>query len=373
MKTLGLYIHVPFCVKKCNYCDFYSIQGNDEIHRKYVADVIKSFEFWRYKLDTDTQVDTIYLGGGTPSVLGTDNLSKLLSTAASDFNISPDAEITMEVNPNSVTELDLQSLTKLGLNRISMGLQTANDDELRTLGRSHTSADATKAIEHIKKSGIDNFSLDVMTGIPLQTEESLDKTLDFCIDAKATHISTYMLKIEKNTPFYKNAENYKFADDDTHADLYEFTCNKLRENGFRHYEISNFCKDDKISRHNMKYWLLQDYLGIGPSAHSMIDRKRFFYPRNISEFQNEKVIFESEGNTPQEYLMLSLRTDTGFSFKTFEEIYGITANTKLKAEVEKFSKYGLVSSKDNSFRLTEKGFLLSNTIISQLLDAAFRF
>ena len=373
MKNLGLYIHIPFCVKKCNYCDFYSISGNNEMYKKYIDNTISELKLWKKKIDPNTEVDTIYFGGGTPSVIGSELLSKLLHSATSVFNVSSDAEITMEANPNSITTLDLSLLTSFGLNRISMGLQTANDEELKILGRSHTKDDTLKAIEHIKSSGINNFSLDVMTGIPLQTEESLNSTLDFCINSQAEHISTYMLKIEKNTPFYNNAENYKFADDDTHADLYEFTCKKLKDNGYRHYEISNFCKNDKVSRHNMKYWLLQDYLGIGPSAHSMVDNKRFFYPRSIKDFENHKIIFESEGNTPQEYLMLSLRTDSGLDYKTLKEKFGVTVNAEFTHEVEKLEKFGLIANNSNTLKLTEKGFLLSNTIISQLLDAAFEY
>lgn len=369
MKRIGLYIHIPFCVKKCNYCDFYSVSCTTEAMTKYVNDTINTIEYWKNKLSKDTVIDTIYFGGGTPSVLGNELLLKLLNSIYKNFKVCDNTESTIEVNPKSLLKLNLNELKDNGINRISMGLQTSDDEELKILGRSHTRYDALKAIEYIKKSKINNFSLDVITGIPLQTLDSLNKTLEFCIDSNPTHISTYMLKVEENTQFYKNKDVYAFADEDTHADFYEFTSKKLTESGYRHYEISNFCRNDLISRHNTKYWLLEDYLGIGPSAHSMIDGKRFFYPRTLTEYNPENIIFESEGKTPDEYIMLSLRTDFGFDFNTYKTEFGRSLSQKFINEIKKLQKADLISPTKNGFRLTNKGFLLSNTIITILLKS----
>lgn len=367
MKPLGIYIHIPFCVKKCNYCDFYSLNGDSDIYCRYLKMIKENLLYWKDKF-TDRVADTIYIGGGTPSVLGTRLLRELLESVTNTLRVCADAEITIEVNPNSVVNLDLHSLKAAGLNRISMGLQSTSDAELKLLGRSHNYNDTIKAIEHIISSGINNFSLDVMQGIPLQTIESLDKTLDFCINSGATHISTYMLKIEKNTPFYRNEDKLIFADEDTTADMYEYTCHKLISNGFRHYEISNFCKDNKISRHNMKYWTLDDYIGIGPSAHSLLDKKRFYYPSDLNKFCTDNIIFESEGNTAEEYVMLSLRTDTGLDIERLIKNFRISMSESFYKEAQKYEKVGLLILKNNVIKLTEKGFLLSNAIISNLID-----
>ncbi len=368
MKTLGLYIHIPYCSKKCNYCDFFSIKPDSKnTLSEYVTMLCNNLKSWREKLK-DYTIDTIYFGGGTPSLLATSDIITLLESIYYNFNVSKNPEITIEGNPNSIIALDLGSLKKSGLNRISMGLQSINDEELKLLGRLHSSADVRRAINEIKKSSIDNFSLDVMLGIPLQNTSSLKETLDFCINSDAKHISTYMLKIEENTPFFLNKENLSFADNDTMADLYELTCHTLIENGYRHYEISNFCKDNLVSKHNMKYWNLDDYLGIGPSAHSLINGKRFYYPRDFESFASNSYLYESEGNTPEEYIMLSLRTDLGLSFSEYEKKSSTKINTSFLRKCETFQKAGLLNMSNDVVVLTEKGYLVSNAIISELIE-----
>mgnify|MGYP003289314283 CR=1 FL=1 len=368
MNNTGLYIHIPFCVRKCNYCDFYSINASEDQQIEYVNKVKESVDYWQKNALCNKHIDTVYFGGGTPSVLGTDLLSDLLDKITSTMNVTKDAEITMEMNPNSAATLDLPVLSKYGLNRISMGLQTSNDEELKLLGRSHTSKDAQKAIEAFHKANLTNFSLDVMLGIPLQNADSLNKTLRFCIDSDAQHISTYMLKIEENTRFFSNPDNLTFADEDMMVDLYNQTCDTLNQKGFRHYEISNFCKNDNISRHNMKYWILEDYLGIGPSAHSMLNNKRFYYPSQISSFAPENIQFESEGKTAEEYIMLTLRTDYGFSFKKYKELFNKKVSAAFMTKARYFEKLGYITINSDSIILNEKGFLLSNPIISELLN-----
>ncbi len=367
LNPVGLYIHIPFCVKKCNYCDFFSLKAEENLMDEYLSEIDKAFTKWSERA-SGRVIDTVYFGGGTPSVLGTERINKILASAFKSFNIASDCEITIEVNPNSTNMLDFNSLRINGINRVSMGLQSSDDKELKLLGRLHTSADASFTIEQILNSGIMNFSLDVMLGIPLQTFDSLNKTLDYCVDSGATHISTYMLKIEENTPFYLNKNNLNFADDDLQADFFEYTANKLKDKGFRHYEISNFCKDDCISRHNMKYWLLDDYIGVGPSAHSLIDSKRLYYPRSLEAFYEDKLLYDSEGHTPEEYLMLSLRTDKGFDFKKYNELFNLIPTEKMISEAKNLEKLGLINVTDYNLSLTEKGYLLSNSVIAHLLN-----
>ncbi len=366
MSNMGLYIHIPFCIKKCNYCDFYSLPVNDELYDKYVLNLIENIKIWSGKLQGRI-IDSVYFGGGTPSVLGTDRILNILSEVFEHFNLSDDTEITIEVNPSSTILLDFKALKKYSVNRISMGLQSSSDEELELLGRAHNLYDAEITINKIKSAGIDNFSLDVMLGIPLQTIKSLQSTLDFCINSEAKHISTYMLKIERNTPFYYN-NNLSFADEDMQADMYEFTSGYLLDNGFRHYEISNFCKDNLISRHNTKYWMLDDYLGLGPSAHSLINGKRFYYPRDIKRFNFNDIIFESEGNTPEEYIMLSLRTDFGFNLTKYKELFSAKLSPEFTREAHNLEKLQLLTIDNDIIRLTKKGYLVSNEIILRLLS-----
>ena len=370
MKHLGLYIHIPYCQSKCNYCDFFSIRPDDENSISgYVMTLCKNIRSWKSELNNYV-IDTIYIGGGTPSLLSTSDIILLLECIYSNYNIIENPEITLECNPNSITNLELKELKRIGLNRISMGLQSTNDEELKLLGRLHTCDDAKTAVCKIKEAGINNFSLDVMLGIPLQNVASLKKTLEFCIKSDATHISTYMLKIEEDTPFSKNTEKLTFADSDTVADLYELTCQILKSNGFRHYEISNFCKDNLISKHNMKYWNLDEYLGLGPSAHSLINNKRFYYPRNFESFKNNECVFESKGNTAEEYIMLSLRTDQGFDISKFKNKYASDINNSFTQKCELYKKAGLLKVESNNVILTEKGYLVSNIIINDLIETS---
>ncbi len=367
MNTLGIYIHVPFCNKKCNYCDFFSAEKSSDAMDKYTEKVIDFIEENKDKYK-DKTVDTIYFGGGTPSLLETHRIIKLLKSIKSNFSVSSDCEITLEANPATTDSLDLVALRQEGINRVSLGMQSIHKDELLCLGRSHKHEDVKIALRDLRNSGIHNISLDVMLGIPLQTMDSLRETLDFCVSENIPHISTYMLKIEKNTPFYKNPEGYIFADNDTQADLYEFTSEYLIKNGYRHYEISNFCKNDSLSKHNMKYWELKDYLGIGPSAHSMVNGERFYIPRNFEDFYNNIIVSDGKGKTAEEYLMLSLRTDKGFVFSDYEKMFGNKAPYELIKEALVLEKHGLIHADDKCIRLTEKGFLLSNTIILDLLS-----
>ena len=366
MKSLGLYIHVPFCDGKCNYCDFYSFKAAENEINNYTNVLIEQIRSWGLKLN-NSLVDTIYFGGGTPSLLGTERLSIIMDAIRKCFKIAQECEITLEANPTSATNLNFSELKLKGFNRVSLGMQSAIDNELKLLGRRHIREDVINSIENIKASGIDNISLDVMLGIPEQTEKSLIETLDFCISMDIEHISTYMLTIEPDTVFGKFSHKYNFADDDTQAKLYTLTSEHLKNHGFEHYEISNFCKNRKISNHNMRYWELKEYLGLGPSAHSLIDGKRFYYPKSIEDFKDNRIIEDGTGKTPEEYIMLMLRTNKGVNASEYENLFNLKLTNNFYRKAQIYEKLGYIKIDDNSIRLTEKGFLLSNAIIAELI------
>lgn len=366
LSSLGLYIHVPFCDGKCNYCNFYSFVADEALIDKYTETLKSQILNWGKQLNNKI-VDTVYFGGGTPSLLGDVRLTDIINTARKAFEFDPDCEITLEANPSSGKLIDFSELKRAGFNRVSLGMQTAIEDELKLLGRRHSKQDVINTINEIKKSGISNYSLDVMLGIPLQTIESLTETLEFCINLDSTHISTYMLTIEPDTVFGKKRENYIFADEDMQADLFKFTCEFLADEGYNHYEISNFCKENLRSKHNMRYWELKDYLGLGPSAHSLINGRRFYYPENIEKFCVGEYIDDGNGSTEEEYIMLSLRTSDGINIKEYEKRYLKSFSVDFYSKISLFEKAGYIKYDDNSIRLTENGFLVSNAIIAELI------
>lgn len=363
--SIGLYIHIPFCKHKCPYCDFFSGNANENAFDNYVIELKDKIKYWSEKTKRD--VATVYFGGGTPSVLGADRLCDTLDFIKFNFNIQNNAEITVEVNPDSAKTIDFEKMYACGFNRISMGMQTAVEDELRLLGRIHSIDDAKTSVERAKSAGFNNISLDLMMGIPNQTIESLEKSISFCADCEVTHISSYILKIEENTPFYKVQNKLKLADDDMQAEMYLKAVEMLDSLGYKQYEISNFAKQGYESRHNTNYWRCGEYIGIGPSAHSFFEGKRFFYSRSMDDFNNNKLSFEGTGGDEEEFIMLSLRLKSGLNYSEFEEKFGYTLPSYIIKKAKEYEKYGYTNVTDKSISFTPKGFLVSNSIISELI------
>lgn len=363
--SIGLYIHIPFCKHKCPYCDFFSGNADENAFDNYVIELKDKIKYWSEKAKRD--VATVYFGGGTPSVLGADRLCDILDFIKSNFNIQNNAEITVEVNPDSAKTIDFKQMYACGFNRISMGMQTAVEDELRLLGRIHSIDDAKTSVERAKSVGFNNISLDLMMGIPNQTIESLEKSISFCADCEVTHISSYILKIEENTPFYKVQNKLKLADDDMQAEMYLKAVEMLDSLGYKQYEISNFAKQGYESRHNTNYWRCGEYIGIGPSAHSFFEGKRFFYSRSMDDFNNNKLSFEGTGGDEEEFIMLSLRLKSGLNYSEFEAKFGYTLPSYIIKKAKEYEKYGYTSVTDKSISFTPKGFLVSNSIISELI------
>ncbi len=348
-KNLGIYIHVPFCLSKCGYCDFYSFKPETAMLSAYKQRIIE--ELLRQGEMLSRPADTLYLGGGTPSLLGTKFINEIVAAAKKSFSGIKD--ITLEMNPKD--ELDFSNLD---ITRLSLGMQSVNDNELLYLGRRHRQSDLITTLNTAKKY-IKDISLDVMLGIPYQTEESLKNTLNFAVNSGATHISAYMLKKEKNTPFFTST--LPFPNEDEVCDMYLLTCNHLKTAGFNRYEISNFAKSGYESRHNLKYWLGADYLGLGPAAHSRIDGNRFYYKKDYNAFMNgEPPVFEGNAGSEEENIMLSLRTSFGYNFNNDE---------KIKKAAIPLSNAGLINYNNGVITLTDKGALLENTIIAKLIEA----
>lgn len=364
MDNIGLYLHIPFCKTKCPYCDFYSMRGDVSDKDMYTISLVESMENWTDKLGR--KADTLYLGGGTPSILGGENIAMLTRRAKNLFGV--DGEITVECNPSAVEEDFFEAVADAGVNRISLGVQSVIESERKKLGRFSDREIIEKRIEQCKTAGIKNISLDVMLGVQEQTMKSFDETLDFCIASGATHISAYMLKIEEGTPYYKKKDSLNLPNDDEVADMYLAMSEKLRASGFEHYEISNFARSGFEGKHNLKYWNCEEYLGLGPSAHSFIDGKRFFYPRDIEYFKNGgEPIFDGNGGDEEEYIMLRLRLKDGIVFEDFEKRFEKIFPRDIIKKAEKFIENGLMKCDDKSMALTEKGFLLSNLIIAEFI------
>lgn len=363
--NLGLYIHIPFCRSKCPYCDFFSMRGDEQGFDEYTRILKNNIRHWGQR--TDKLVDTIYIGGGTPSVIGADRISDILCCVRESFSVLDKAEVTMEANPASGRFFDFGKVASFGINRVSLGMQSADSDELKALGRLHSTEDVISSIKLIRNAGIQNISLDLMMGIPNQTKDSLRKSIDFCVELGAEHISSYILKIEPGTIFDKRYDNYNFPDDDETAELYLFAVDYLAENGYEQYEISNFCKTGFESKHNLKYWTLEDYLGLGPAAHSFLNGKRFYYKRDLKSFESNITEDEGSGGDAEEYIMLRLRLRKGLDLRECKKILGEGISEKLAAKSQKYIKNNLMELKDNRLFFTPKGFLVSNSILADLI------
>lgn len=362
---IGLYLHIPFCGKKCPYCNFCSIPFSKTSVDEYCEHLCEQIRSLCRKY-ADKVVDTVYFGGGTPSLIATDRLCTILNIIYSSFK-SNTKEITIEVNPTSGKMLDYNILKEYGVNRISMGMQSAIDDEIKILGRKHSKDDIETLVNKIRRSGINNISLDLMCCIPKQTIDSLSKSIEFCASMEVSHVSSYMLKLEEGTPFYEGRHKLELPDEETEREMYLFMCERLESLGYNQYEISNFSKSGYESKHNLKYWNCDDYLGIGVSAHSMMDNKRFYYSDSFDDFFNGKIYNESDGGDKEEYAMLRLRLKEGLNSDLYQERFNEDVPADYHARALALQKHGLVRVDNSSISLTREGFLLSNSVIAKLL------
>ena len=373
---LGIYIHVPFCRSKCQYCDFYSVTTKDDRLLDGYLDAICAHVKEAGALAPSYIVDTIYFGGGTPSFFGADGMATILTAIRRSFDVSNSAEITFEANPDSVSPKLLRKLHSEGFNRVSLGIQCDNDEILEKIGRPHNYAQAVAAVKQIRRAGFRNLSLDLIYGLPGQTLASWEKTLQNVLKLEPEHISCYGLKVEEGTPLHKYQEFLNLPDDDMQADMYLRTVEILRSKGFRQYEISNFCRRNNESKHNLKYWTGGEYLGFGPDASSDFAGKRFKMVRSLRSYIDGVLtggqVIDDLQEIPQreragEYLMMRLRTNLGISAKEYEKQYLLPFAPLEKALLKCADRGHAVKLENGHWRLTPEGFLVSNAIISDLL------
>lgn len=375
-ECLGLYLHIPFCRSKCDYCDFYSLAGReermDEYQKALLRHVVESVAVAR-----NFPVDSLYIGGGTPTWYGEKRLVELLRTVKRQFCLTKDVEVTIEANPDSVDEKMLRHLRRMGVNRISMGMQSGSDEELRAIHRPHTYQQVEEAVAAVRGAKIRNLNLDLIYGLPGQTMESWQETVEKALSLSPEHLSCYGLTVEEGTPLAQRvARGEQLPDEDMQAALYLWTVERLAQAGYEQYEISNFAKRGFQSRHNMKYWMGRPYMGLGAAAHSDFGGRRYSFASNLDDYirgmlSGDEVVDESERITRRErgseYLMLRLRTVHGIDEWEYRREYMMNFEP-IEAKLSEFEQKGWTRRQGRRWQFTPEGFLLSNQLIGQLLE-----
>ena len=370
-KSLGIYIHIPFCLRKCRYFDFCSFpdKGRDTV-LKYADAICRNIKCAPKTKDEYT-VDTVYFGGGTPSLMPKDGIEKILNSLREGFELSEDAEITMECNPATAELGYLSAVRAMGVNRLSIGLQSAVEGELKLLGRAHSLSDFVSCYNQAREAGFDNISVDLMYGIPDQTEDSLMESLNFIESIAPEHVSVYGLMIEKGTYFAAHEKELRLADDEGQAHMYLLISRELRRMGYEKYEISNFSLQGRESRHNMRYWHCLEYLGFGVAAHSYFKGERFGNSRDIDgylqgiDITEERESVDGEGERA-EYLMLGMRLSRGISRAEYARRFGRELDGDLPP-MDGLIAEGFLLDDGDRISFTDKGFLVSNEIIARML------
>ena len=370
-KPIGLYVHIPFCVRKCNYCDFCSFPIESISFRdKYISALCREIEGYRGR---NISLNSIFFGGGTPSLLTADEMSRIVSVIQKSFLILEDTEFTLEANPGTIDEEKLSEFVSLGINRLSLGLQSIHENEMKMLGRIHSFDDFEKVYHSARSLGISNINVDLMYGIPEQTMESFEATVKKIIELSPEHISLYGLILEEGTPFYNKKNSLSLPGEDSECDMYYLAARLLRENRYSHYEISNYAKEGRESRHNMKYWRCDEYIGVGLSAYSYFDGRRYGNTDMVTEYLSESYRgFAYEENVDNsslayEFVMLGLRTADGISLKEYKEKFGCDFLENRENLIKKLVDDGYAILKEGRLFLSEKGFYVSNYILTELI------
>lgn len=371
-EPIGLYVHIPFCLKKCNYCDFCSYSELDiSVRKSYVSALIN--EIRRYRKEKKTEVNTIFFGGGTPSLLEPWEFNAICDAIGDAFYVTSDTEFSIEANPKTLTEEKLSCFVARGVNRISIGLQSIHDNELKILGRIHNFEDFEKSYSMVQASGISNVGIDLMYGIPNQTVDTFCRTLDAVISLSPKHISAYSLILEEGTPLSKKKDELSFPSEDEECEMYELACAKLSKCGYTHYEISNYAKPGYESLHNLKYWQNKDFIGVGVAAYSCFGGKRYgnfpgireYLSENPTQYITEEV--HDDAASSYEFVMLGLRLKRGISLSEYKSLYKTDFLIGRMEKISSFQRNGYLTFDGDRIALTEKGFYVSNAILSDLL------
>lgn len=377
MKTrkMELYIHIPFCVKKCNYCDFCSFSASAEQKEAYMRQLEAEIKAWGAERNHQ-EISTVFIGGGTPSSLETEQIRRLMETVKSAFSVLPEAEITMEANPGTVDPDKLKVCLEAGISRISFGLQSMQEEELKDLGRIHSREDFLAGFETAREAGFENISVDLMSGIPKQTLSSYEDTLRKTAELEPEHISAYSLIIEEGTPFARDKELIqRLPSEDEDVRMYEMTEEILEEYGYHKYEISNYSRPGYECRHNLGYWSQIPYLGVGLNASSYLDGKRFQQTASMKEYMALKDYILSYRETRplsqeekmEEFMFLGLRKTAGVKGEDFVRQFGRTMDSVYGEVINTSVKGGWIERDRDSIALTKKGILFSNHVLSEFL------
>ena len=378
-KTAGLYVHIPFCGSKCHYCDFNSSVQNEDVQSAYIEKLLKEIDYMSLIYsNADLEYDTIFIGGGTPSVIDPAFIERILDKLSKSFQLSKQMEITIECNPNSISKDKLLAYKKAGVNRISLGVQSTNDGILKAIGRTHTQKDVFFALQSIRDAGILNYNVDIMLGLPNQTIADVENTINDVLKFEPTHISAYTLMLEKGTPLYKMVSQgvHILPKDDDVVDQYNKTLSLLEQNGLYRYEISNFAKRGCECKHNIHYWDCDQYLGFGVSAHSYMDGARFANPEDLKEYLDvqefrdyELALYERLNETEQktEYIMLHLRQTKGIDFAEYHKIFDEDLRKVKRDILKSLSDRGLIQMDAQKICIAPKHFSISNAIIEELI------
>ena len=369
-KEMGIYVHIPFCKKKCDYCDFISFSNKNSKMQEYIEAVLKEIELQKIK----KQITTIYIGGGTPSYIDSKYIKEILCEICKK-NVADNAEITIEVNPGTVTLEKLKDYKMTGINRLSIGLQTTNDELLKQIGRIHNVEQFLETYKMAREVGFKNINVDLMLGLPNQRIKDLKDSLEKIIQLQPEHISVYSLIVEEGTPIANKIESgeLELPEEEIERNMYWYVKNTLELNGYKHYEISNFTKKGFESKHNMNCWNQEEYVGIGIAAHSYRDITRYSNTENMSEYiknvrsnklERNRIIHEiqKEDDTKKEYMLLGLRKIEGISIKKFKEKFGDNPIYLYRNELKKLSDENLINIDEDNIRLTNKGIDLANLV-----------
>ena len=376
-KDLGLYIHIPFCIKKCAYCDFLSWSGDKDQKEEYVRDLEQEIRSYK-TFAADYQVSTVYFGGGTPSILETGQIERIMGALRQTFRIEKKAEITLEMNPGTAQKEKLKAYRQLGINRLSIGIQSVKNENLKLLGRIHTYEDFLESYHMAREAGFDNISGDLISSLPGQTLEEWKEELEILIRTPLEHLSVYQLIIEEGTEFYERYGEHEelLPDDETSREIYLWTGEYLENQGFRQYEISNYARAGKESRHNLRYWERKDYLGLGLGAASMIRNMRMSNTRDWEKYRTgcrdprkirEEVEFLEEPRQIEEFMFLGLRKTRGVSRKEFRRTFGKDLDLIYEKTLKKYLENGMLQESGDRIFLSEEGILLSNQIFADFL------
>jgi oxygen-independent coproporphyrinogen III oxidase len=372
----GIYIHIPFCRSKCHYCNFYSVASSKQM-KIFIPALLKEIELQKNYLEGE-KISTIYFGGGTPSLLDYDMLSKIMDSLQQNFEISSDAEITIEANPNDLDQKKLNEFKQANINRISIGIQSFFEEDLKYLNRTHSSPQAEAAVKRSQDAGFENISLDLIYGIPTLPDDHWKKNLEHIFSFSVPHLSAYSLTVEPNTILERfiSKGKQKPVNEEQGAHQFSMLMQIMEQAGFLHYEVSNFCKEGFISKHNSNYWKGQKYLGLGPSAHSYNQRERQWNCSNIEKYLEEisgkKIPFEkeilSETDKFNEYIMTSLRTMWGCDLNYIEKNFGIDRKNFIEEKSLIFLRSGKMKNENNILLLTDDGFLFADGIAAEMFE-----